>query len=57
MIKKVIKKSNLEEKENTIFLWLSKTPKERIEAVELLRRQFNGSSGRFQTVIRVIQQT
>ena len=57
MIKKVIKKSNLEEKENTLFLWLSKTPKERIEAVELLRRQCNGSSGRFQAVIRVIQQT
>ncbi len=35
--------------------WLSKTPEERIEAVEFLRRQRHGSSARLQKVIRVFK--
>lgn len=57
MIKKVIKKFNLKEKRNDLAYWLSKSPKERIEAVEILRKQFNGTAKRFQRIIRVIQQT
>ncbi len=35
--------------------WLSKTPEERIEAVEVLRRQVYGSPSRLQRIARVIQ--
>jgi hypothetical protein len=35
--------------------WLSKTPEERISAIEFLRRQYHGSSARLQRVARVIQ--
>jgi hypothetical protein len=56
MKKKVIKKRNLKQLETDVAFWLSKTPRERIEAVEFLRKQFNGSSERFQTSIRIIQQ-
>jgi len=56
MNKKVIKKRKLQKRETDIGFWLSKTPQERIEAVEFLRKQFNGSSERFQTTIRIIQQ-
>jgi hypothetical protein len=56
MNKKVIKKRNLKQFEPDAGFWLSKTPRERIEAVEFLRKQFNGSSERFQTTIRIIQQ-
>ena len=54
MIKKVIKKFNLKEKGDDLAYWLSKSPKERIEAVEILRKQFNGTTKRFQRIIRVI---
>ena len=50
MIRKVIKKANLrdfsEVKENLSY-WLSKTPEERVEAVEYLRRTLHGSSASF----------
>ncbi len=35
--------------------WLSKTPAERISAVELLRRQHYGTHARIQRVARVTQ--
>ena len=58
MIRKVVKKGNLREfseiKDNLAY-WLSKTPEERVSAVEQLRRQMDGSSGRLQRVARVIQ--
>ena len=58
MIKKVIKKSNLKEynevKENLSY-WLSKTPEERILAVEFLRKQYHGSSTRLQRTVRIIK--
>lgn len=57
MIRKIVKKLNLKEKGNDLVYWLSKSPKERIETVEILRKQFNGSTRRFQRIIKVIQQT
>ena len=60
MIKKVVKKQTLSEhSENSIQddleYWLGKSPRERIEAVEYLRRQYYGNSARLQRVARVIQ--
>ena len=34
--------------------WLSKTPEERISAVEVLRRQWSGAEQRIQRVVRVV---
>lgn len=58
MIKKVVKKCNLNDllsPEADLAYWLSKSPQERIEAVEILRRQFHGSTARLQRVVKVIQ--
>ena len=59
MIKKVVKKVSLNDNSVKADLeyWLSKSPEERIEAVEILRRQFYGDTARLQGVVRVIQQT
>lgn len=58
MIEKVVKKRKLEEfseiKEDLAY-WLSKSPEERVAAVELLRRRCHGSSERLQRVVNVIQ--
>jgi hypothetical protein len=60
MIKKVVTKRNVKDfnsvKEDLAY-WLSKTPEERIEAVEYLRRQLHGSSERLQRTARIIKQT
>ena len=60
MIKKVVMKRNVKDfysvKEDLAY-WLSKTPEERVEVVEYLRRQLHGSSERLQRTARVIQQT
>ena len=37
--------------------WLSKSPEERVAAVDFLREQYHGSSGRLQKVARVIQRS
>jgi hypothetical protein len=60
MIKKVVKIQGLHEHKissvnNDLIYWLSRTPEERISAVEYLRRQYHGSSTRFQISTRVIQ--
>ena len=58
MIKKVIKKSNLGDdstEEADLAYWLSKSPQERVEAVEILRRQHDGSTARLQRIVRVVQ--
>jgi len=55
MIEKTVKMLNLKEKGDDLNYWLSKSPKERIEAVEILRKQFNGDTKRFQKIIRIIQ--
>jgi hypothetical protein len=57
MIQRVIKILDLNDKDNDLAYWLSKSPEKRIEAVEILRKQFNGTAKRFQRIIRVIQQT
>lgn len=58
MIEKVVKKRKLEDfseiKEDLAY-WLSKSPEERVAAVELLRKQRHGSSERLQRVVKVVQ--
>jgi hypothetical protein len=56
MIKKVVKKFTLQKKTNDRDYWLSKSAGERIETVEILRKQFNGSTKRFRRIIKIIQQ-
>lgn len=60
MIKKIINKNHLknfsEIKENYLY-WQSKTPDERVSAVESLRRQYIGSTTRLQRTVRVIKKT
>jgi hypothetical protein len=60
MVEKVVRKHSVKDfnsiKEDLAY-WLNKTPEERVEAVELLRRQLYGSSERLQRTARVIQQT
>ena len=58
MIQKIVTKLTLKEapsKKQGLAYWLSKTPEERVEALEYLRRQFNGSAARLQRSARVIQ--
>ena len=59
MIAKVVKIVNLDNNNilDDVKYWLSKSPEERIAAVEYLRRQFHGSSARLQRVARVVQRT
>ncbi len=60
MIEKVIRKAKIKdfrEIEVNLAFWLSKTPEERVVAVEYLRRQFNGSSARLQRSARVIHRS
>jgi len=56
MNKKVIKIRNIKDEEDALAYWLSRPTRERIEAVEILRKQFNASTERFQRIIRIIQQ-
>jgi len=60
MIEKVVRKGNLrdcsEVKENLSY-WLSKSPEERVAAVEFLRRQRHGNTARLQRTARVVQRT
>ena len=60
MIQKVVRKAKLSDhseiKENLAY-WLSKSPQERVAAVESLRRQRIGSSVRLQRVARLVQRT
>ncbi len=60
MIKKVIKIKNVDDKNlilDDLKYWLSRSSKERIDAVEYLRRQYHGGTERLQRVDRVIQRT
>ncbi len=60
MIEKVVRKGNMKDvievQENLVY-WLSRTPEERVAAVEYLRRQLNGSSARLQRSARVVQRS
>jgi ribosome-binding ATPase YchF (GTP1/OBG family) len=58
MIRKVVNKVSLKDSscvKKELAYWLSKTAEERIEAVETLRRQMDGSSERLQRTVKVIQ--
>ena len=58
MIQKTVKKINLTEKEqlnSDLNYWLSRTPEERISAVEILRRQYNGNSAGLQRTVKIIK--
>ncbi len=44
-----------DEAEENLKYWLSKSPVERVSAVEILRRQQRGSEARLQRVVRVIE--
>ena len=57
MIKKVVTIRDLKDKASDLEYWLSKSPEERIEAVEILRKQTDGNTERLQRVVRIIQQT
>lgn len=59
MIEKIVNKKKLSQKDENSALqyWLKKTPEERIEAVELLRRQHDGNTERLQRTVRVIKRT
>jgi hypothetical protein len=58
MIEKKVKKfdlrSDLSIREDLDY-WLSKTPRERVAAIEFLREQTHGSSARLQRSARVIE--
>lgn len=60
MIQKVVNKRSLHDfssiKEDLIY-WLSKTPEERVAAVDYLRRQYHGSTERLQRFARVIKRS
>jgi len=60
MIQKVINKRNLRDfssiQEDLIY-WLSKTPEERVAAVDYLRMQYHGSTERLQRSARVIKRS
>lgn len=59
-MEKVVRKISLYDKRNyDLEYWLSKTPEERIYAVELLRKQLyeniDGSAPRLQRILKVIK--
>jgi hypothetical protein len=60
MIEKVVRKGNMKdviEVQENLAYWLSRTPEERVAAVEYLRRQIDGSSARLQRSARVVQRS
>ena len=59
MIKKVVCRKKLSDSSlvnQDLLYWLSRTPEERIAAVDYLRMQLNGNSTRLQRVVRVTKQ-
>jgi hypothetical protein len=60
MIEKVVRNGNMKdviEVQENLAYWLSRTPEERVAAVEYLRRQIDGSSARLQRSARVVQRS
>jgi len=59
MIRKTVKKRDLDsfsEIRQNLEYWLSRSPEERLAAVDALRRYYYGASHRLQRVARVVQQ-
>jgi hypothetical protein len=58
-IKKVIKKYNIDEQPNDFSFWQSKSYKERLAALERIRKEYNswryGDNIEFHRVIRIIK--
>ena len=58
MIEKVVHKSKLSlDPSSDLEFWLSKTAQQRIETLEFLRRQVDGTSQRLQRVYKVTKLT
>ena len=60
MIEKIVNKRNLKDLSSIredLDYWLSKTPEERVDTVDYLRRQYHGSTVRLQRTARVTQRT
>ena len=60
MIEKIAQVKKMDDKNliiEDLKYWLSKSPAERVEAVDFLRRQAHGSSTRLQRVARVIERS
>jgi hypothetical protein len=58
MIRKTVQKHRLDrdsEIRKNLEYWLSRTPEERLSAVEILRRQVYGDSQGLQRVVRVVK--
>ena len=59
MIQKVITKRKIGRSSilDDLAYWQKRSPEERISAVEILRRQYYGSTGRLQRVSRIVERT
>ena len=60
MIKKEVNIKDLNDKNlisDDLKYWLTKSPEERVAAVDYLRRQCHGSSERLQRVVSVVQRS
>lgn len=60
MIRKVAARLTLKEASlsgKDLAYWLSKTPEERLSAVEFLRKQRYGDTARLQRIARIVQRT
>lgn len=60
MIRKVFKIKNIKNGSSItddLNFWLTKSPGDRISAIEYLRRQYDGNTARLQRVVRVIQRS
>ena len=59
MIRKAVQKQDIDkysEIRQNLQYWLSRSPEERLAAVDVLRREYYGDSQRLQRVARVVQQ-
>jgi hypothetical protein len=60
MVEKIIAKhrqDSFSEAKQDFRYWLTKTPRQRLAAVDFLRGQIYGNTGRFQRTARVIQRS
>ena len=60
MIQKVVSKRSLHDRsaeKAEVEYWLSRPPGERIEAVEIMRREFHGKLPRLQRLVQIVQRT
>lgn len=59
MIKKIVAIKKLNDNDliqSDLHYWLSRPPEERISAVEILRRQYNGNTAGLQRTVSIINQ-